>query len=75
MEYWTKRRNCKGKESPLIFQRAEKCVRIQGSHKGRSSSFALPGKALQAKWVLLFIASGFPSPPMMPINTEIALHF
>lgn len=75
MEYLTERRNCKGKESPLIFQRAEKCVRIHGSYKRKALSFALPGKLCRLSWVLLFIAPGFPNPPIVPSNTEIALHF
>lgn len=32
-------------------------------------------ETLQVKWVLLFNAPRFPSAPMIPINTEIDLHF
>lgn len=59
MEYLTERRNCKGKESSLIFRRAEKCIRVQGSCKGRASSSALPGKLCRLSGCYCSLHLGF----------------
>lgn len=40
---------------------------------GRAWPSALPGKLRRFKQVLLLIAPGFSRPPMLLINTEIAL--